>query len=148
MNKDQINHQLIAQKARQVQGMRRAVAQAQELHDQRQPAQPTQYSIFERIVALASEHAEAMTAACVIIEREFFVGDSETGYEWTGGELSTMQAYEAALEFGVRAMAAGWTFDTERSAWADQTGKVWNGAAVKRRIIGIAGEAKGEEVTE
>lgn len=139
MKKDQINHQLIAQKARQVQGMRRAVAQAQELHDQRQPTPPTRYSIFERIVALASEHAEAITAACVIIEREFF-----NGQEWTGGELSTMTVYEAALEFGVRAMAAGWTFDAERGVWIDQTGKAWSGAAVKRRIIGIAGEAKGE----
>lgn len=143
MNNDQINHQLIAQKARHVQGLRRVVAQAQKLHDQRQPAPPTQYSIFERIVALASEHAEAMTAAAIIIEREFF-----NGQEWTGGELTTMTVYEAALEFGVRAMAKGWAFDVEQGAWLDGDGKPWSGAAVRKRIVGIAGEVKGEEVTQ
>lgn len=143
MNNDQINQQLLAQKARHVQGLRRVVAQAQGLHDQRQPAPPTQYSIFERIVALASEHAEAMTAAAIIIEREFF-----NGQEWTGGGLSTMQAYEAALEFGTRAMSKGWSFDVEQGAWVDGDGKAWSGAAVRRKIVGIAGEAKGEEVTQ
>jgi len=143
MSNDQINHQLIAQRARHVQGMRRAVAQAQELHDQRQPAPPTHYDILTRIVALASEHAEAMTAAAIIIEREFF-----NGKVWTGGELTTTQVYEAALEFGVRAMAAGWAFDVEQGAWLDGDGKPWSGAAVRKRIVGIAGEVKGEEVTQ
>lgn len=143
MNNDQINHQLLAQKAKHVQGLRRVVAQAQAIHDQRQPAPPTHYALFERIARLAMQSAENYTAACIIIEREFFVGDNETGYEWTGGGLTTMQAYEAALEFGTRAMAKGWTFDVEQGAWLDETGKAWSGASVRKRIVGIAGEAKG-----
>jgi len=143
MNNDQINNQLLAQKARHVQGLCRHVAQAQELHDARQPAPPTQYDILTRIVALASEHAEAMTAAAIIIEREFF-----DGQVWTGGELTTMQTYEAALEFGTRAMAKGWSFDVEQGAWLDSDEKAWSGAAVRKRIVGIAGEVKGEEVTQ
>jgi len=143
MNNDQINQQLLAQKARHVQGLRRVVAQAQKLHDQRQPAPPTQYDILTRIVALASEHAEAMTAAAVIIEREFFDGQT-----WMGGDLSTMTIYEAALEFGTRAMGKGWSFDVEKGAWLDGGGKVWSGAAVRRKIVGIAGEVRGEEVTQ
>lgn len=122
--------------------LRQINGKLQELVDQRQPAPPTHYNIFERIVALASEHAEAMTAAAIIIEREFFDGQL-----WTGGELTTMQTYEAALEFGVRAMAKGWTFDVEQGAWVDGDGKAWSGAAVRRKIVEIAGEAKGEEVT-
>ena len=123
--------------------LRQINGKLQELVDQRQPAPPTHYSIFERIVALAERSAENYAAACTIIESQFF-----NGQEWTGGELTTMQVYEAALEFGVRAMAKGWTFDVERSAWVDWDGKAWSGAAVRRKIAGIAGEAKGEEVTQ
>ena len=115
-----------------------------------QEAMPEQshYPVFGRIVELAMQSAENYAAACTIIEREFFVGDNEAGWEWTGGELPTMQVYGAALEFGIRAMAKGWQFDTEQGAWADETGKAWSGSAVKRRIIGIAGEANTGEMVQ
>jgi hypothetical protein len=136
----------IAMKVRELAQLRAAngvLSQQVQAKMESDKAKPTQYSIFERIVSLASAHAEATTAACVIIESEFF-----DGQEWTGGELATMTVYEAALEFGVRAMAVGWYFDTKRGAWVDRAGKLWSGTAVKRRIIGIAGEEKGEEVTQ
>lgn len=44
-------------------------------------------------------------------------------------------------------MAKGWMFDVEQGAWLDETGKAWGGAAVRRKIVGIAGEAKESEVT-
>lgn len=44
-------------------------------------------------------------------------------------------------------MAKGWMFDVEQGAWVDGDGKAWGGAAVRRKIVEIAGEAKGEEVT-
>lgn len=123
--------------------LRQINGKLQELVDARQPAPPTQYSIFERIVAIAERSTENYAAACTIIESQFF-----NGQVWTGGELTTMQAYEAALEFGVRAMGKGWTFDVDQKAWLDGDGKPWGGAAVRRKIVGIAGEARGEEVTQ
>jgi nitrite reductase/ring-hydroxylating ferredoxin subunit len=95
--------------------LRRAAEQAQELHDQRQPAPPTPYDLFTAIVGAAADSAERHDIAAQMIEAYWF-----NGAEWLGGELATMQVWEAALRFTEQARAAGyeWTAD----GWAKARG--------------------------
>ena len=126
MNNDQINHQLLAQKAKHVQGLRRAVEQAQELHAQRQPAPPAPYNLFTAIVGAAADSAERHDIAAQMIQTYWF-----NGAEWQGGEHTTMQVWEAALRFTEQALAAGyeWTAD----GWA-KAGKGWSRDKVMAKV--------------